>query len=133
MQERTKLLFIDKQFQNSYPKFIVRHSCKGADKRVFLYFLNMNEIFFKVIINGSSQEYFEVNHLKHQESAFLIINQIIFVFQIKTRLKDLQKFRNIGIHITDEVTCGYNWYFNHVFFFSMTGRVKTKRFLKKKI
>ena len=49
--------------------------------------------------------------------------QYLQYFQIKTRLKDLQKFRNIGIHITDEVTCGYNWYFNHVFFFSMTGRV----------
>ena len=47
MQERTKLLFIDKQFQNSYPKFIVGLLCQGADKRVFLYILYLKEIFFK--------------------------------------------------------------------------------------
>ena len=41
--------------------------------------------------------------------------------KIRVELVRLQEFRDIGIHVTDQVTCGYNWYFNHVFFFSMTG------------
>ena len=40
--------------------------------------------------------------------------------RVKQSLVELQSYRDIGIHVTDKVTCGYNWYFNHVFFFCMT-------------
>ena len=41
--------------------------------------------------------------------------------RIREELVRLQEYRDIGIHVTDQVKCGYNWYFNHVFFFCMTG------------
>ena len=43
--------------------------------------------------------------------------------RIRQELVRLQEYRDVGIHVTDQVKCGYNWYFNHVFFFCMTGNI----------